>query len=130
MSKKDINEIIVDNSINSPPPSIQEELIKENIRYNCPECSSLIEILSINENNIEFKCINNDNHNNKLKIYNYLEKMKKYKDNKNLNDICEKHKNKYIIYCLNCKCHLCNECMSSRIHKSHNKSIISEEKPN
>ena len=79
MSKQDINEIANDNSINSPPPPAQE-LNKENIGYNCSECSSLIEIISIEENNLEFKCVNNNNHNNKLKINNYLEKMKKYKD--------------------------------------------------
>ena len=38
-----------------------ESLQIEEIGFNCPLCSSLIEILSINENNniIEFKCLNN-----------------------------------------------------------------------
>jgi len=60
---------------NSAPPNSNYD---NNIGYNCLECSSLIEILSINENNntIEFKCINNNNHNNKIKIKDYLEKMK------------------------------------------------------
>ena len=65
-------------------PIIKEEQIQENIGYNCLECSSLIEIISINDldNNLEFKCINNDKHNNKLNIYTYLERMKKYKNKK------------------------------------------------
>ena len=32
-----------------------------NIYYNCSECSSIIEILSLNKNQIEFKC-NNKHH--------------------------------------------------------------------
>ena len=79
MLNEDINEISIDYSINSPPPPIQKEQIEENIGYNCAECSSLIEILSIDENNLEFKCMNNNNHNNKLKIYSYIEKMKNIK---------------------------------------------------
>ena len=124
MSNQNINEIINDNSINPPPPPAQGEQLKENIGYNCSECSSLIEILSINEDNIEFKCINNDKHNNKLKINNYLEKMKKFKDTKNLNSICEKHNEQYIFYCLDCKFHICKECTNSKIHKKHNRSIL------
>ena len=77
ISQKEIND-------NIASPIDKEEQIQENIGYNCSECSSLIEIISINnlENNLEFKCINNDKHNNKLNIYTYLEKMKKYKDKK------------------------------------------------
>ena len=43
------------------------------INYNCTECSSPIEIISINENecSIEFKCINN-NHNKKISINKYI----------------------------------------------------------
>ena len=130
MSKQDINEIVVENSTNSPPPPIQQEKFKGNIGYNCSECSSLIEILSINEDNLEFKCTNNNNHNNKLNIRIYLEKMKKNIDNKNLNDICEKHNNQYNFYCLDCKYHICEKCISSKIHKAHNKRYLKEEQPN
>ena len=131
MSKQDINEIVVENSTNSPPPPIQQENFKGTIGYNCSECSSLIEILSINEDNLEFKCTNNNNnHNNKLKIRNYLEKIKKNIDNKNLNDLCEKHNNQYNFYCLDCKYHICEKCISSKIHKAHNKRYLKEEQPN
>ena len=130
MSKLDKNEIGVDNSINSPPPPIQQEKFQGNIGYNCPECSSLIEILSFKEDILKFKCINNNNHSNKLKLNNYLEKMKKYINNKNLNNICEKHNNQYTFYCLDCKCHICEKCINSKLHKTHNKRYLKEEQPN
>ena len=47
--------------------------------YNCSECSSVIEIISIDHDNIEFKCKNN--HNMKMKIKDYLDKMKEYNKN-------------------------------------------------
>ena len=49
----------------------------DKINYNCTECSSPIEIISINENKytIEFKCIKNIHRGNML-IRNYLEKIK------------------------------------------------------
>ena len=74
MSVQDENKMLGDNYINHFPPVTKEEQIEENIGYNCSECSSLIEILSIKEDNLEFKCVNNENHCNTLKINNYLEK--------------------------------------------------------
>ena len=66
-----------------------------NIYYNCDKCSSLIEILSINEDtdSIEFKCLNKENMHGKriVKIKEYIENMKKY-NQKNINsDICTIH---------------------------------------
>ena len=42
--------------------SIEQNIQLNNIYYNCNECSSSIEILSINEKEsiIEFRCINNN----------------------------------------------------------------------
>ena len=57
--------------MNDAPPS---EL--NNYLYNCTECSSNIEILSLDENNIKFICSNN--HNIDIEINDYLKKMKKY----------------------------------------------------
>ena len=130
MHKQEISKKEVDNSINLTTSTVKEEQIEENIGYNCPECSSLVEILSINEYNLEFKCVEKDEHSNILNINNYLEKMKKYINNKNLKDKCEKHNNKYISYCLDCKSHLCKECLKINIHKKHNKILIEEEQPN
>ena len=130
MSVQDENKMLGDNYINHFPPVTKEEQIEENIGYNCSECSSLIEILSIDENNLDIKCTKNDNHNNKLMINNYLDKMKKYIDKKNLKDKCDMHNNKYTIYCINCKCHLCNECLKTRMHKNHNRIYLEEEQTN
>ena len=116
-------------------PQLKQIQLNNNIGYNCSECSSLIEILSINEDNntIKFNCINN--HKNNIKIKEYLEKMEKYKDNKNINENCEIHTKtkdyiKYVNFCFNCKLHLCKECLKSKIHKNHNKIYIFEIQPN
>ena len=101
------------------------------IYYNCTECSSSIEILSINkkECSIEFRCINN-NHKRKMSIKEYFEIMKDYND-KNINiDICQAHKNKYECFCLDCKIHLCKECLKLRNHINHTKNNIIEIQPN
>ena len=91
--------------------SIINENEEDNIFYNCSECSSLIEITSINENNniIEYKCLNKNNkeHNKIMQIKEYLEKMSKFKE-KNINiDYCSSHNNnKYMSFCFNCNKHL------------------------
>jgi len=105
--------------------------------YNCTECSSLIEILSINEdkNLIEFKCLNKNCHNTKktMPMKEYFEKMEKNKKPYINEDICREHisskNNKYISYCFDCNCHLCEECLKSRDHVCHNKNNIIELKP-
>ena len=94
------------------------------IQYNCTECESHIEIISINENEntIEFQCIKN-NHKKKIKIKDYLSKIKHH-NNKNANDDkCSEHNNLiYQAYCLECKKHLCNECLKLRNHINHTKN--------
>ena len=95
--------------------------------YNCSECASPIEILSINENEstIEFKCINN-NHKIKMAIKEYINKMKAFSE-KNINDnICNIHNKINKCYCLDCKKHICEECLKSRMHINHNKKILLE----
>ena len=97
------------------------------IYYNCTECPSPIEILSINENEstIEFKCINS-NHKIKMEIKEYINKMKAF-NNKNINDeICNNHNKKYECYCSDCKKHLCKECLKSKEHIRHNKLNLIE----
>ena len=103
---------------------------KDNIYYNCTECSSMIEILEINKEIIKFKCINNK-HEISMGINEYLEKMKKYNDIKINNDKCNINKNNiYISYCFNCNIHLCNECLKNREHINHYKNYIIEINPN
>ena len=82
MSKINMNKIvdyISNDSVQTPQPEIEIS----NIYYNCTDCSSFIEILSINEekNIIEFKCLNEKNIHEKkiIPINEYLSKMEKYK---------------------------------------------------
>ena len=64
--------------MNDAPPSKLSELTN-NYLYNCTECSSNIEILSLDENNIKFICNNKkDKHNVDIKIDEYLNKIKQY----------------------------------------------------
>ena len=124
-----------ENNDNAPETDGSSEQIQlKEIYYNCSECKSPIEIIELNEKQctIEFKCINN-NHKIKMKIKEYIDKMKKYNDKNINNDKClnKDHKNNiYECYCLDCNQHLCKECLTSKIHKDHNKKIILEIKPN
>ena len=122
----DIN--IINNNSNEAPPATPHPETEADIYYNCTECQSFIEILSINEdsNIIEFKCLNKDNNHEKkiMPIKEYLYKMEKFKQ-KNIEDKCKEHKNKkYVSYCLDCNRHLCEECLKSRSHINHNKNNI------
>ena len=109
--------------------------LNNEIYYNCSKCSSLIEIISIDEKQsiIEFRCLNkgkvHNNNNIKMPLKEYLETMKKYNKNEINNDECEIHKSKYLSYCFNCNCHLCKECLKTRKHLNHNKNNIIEIKP-
>jgi hypothetical protein len=96
------------------------------INYNCTECSSAIEILNINENEltIEFQCLNTKNiHKKKMLIKDYIEKMKNF-------NICKIHNLKYECYCIDCNIHLCKECLKLRNHINHIKNNIIEIQPN
>ena len=95
--------------MNDVPP-----LELNNCLYNCSECSSNIEILSLDENSIKFKC--NNNHNIILEIKEYLNKMKHYNNIKTNCDKCDKHKNEYLSYCFDCHIHLCKDCLKTREH--------------
>ena len=111
--------------------SFEQQNQLNELYYNCIECPSPIEIISINENesNIEFKCIKN-NHKIKISIKEYINKMKKF-NGKNINDdICIIHNKIYKCYCFDCKIHICEECLKSRSHIGHIKNHILEYQPN
>ena len=125
------------NYTDSPPPPLTPKDINielEQNYYNCTECSSLIEIISINEDIIEFVCLNKENNHGKkiMSLKEYCEKMIRF-NNKNVNgDICDIHKkynNKYVSYCFDCNIHLCKECLKTRNHINHRKNNIIEIQP-
>ena len=111
-----------ENNYNIELKESSEQLQLNEIYYNCTECSSNIEILSINEKecSIEFKCINN-NHKRKVSIKEYFDKMTDYNDKSINNDICQDHKNKYECFCLDCNVHLCKDCLKLRYHRNSTK---------
>ena len=124
----------VNNEQNNSKKDLNDEIQIKNINYNCTECSSIIEILSINENNniIEFQCLNT--HSKKeMRIKEYLEKMNFYRNKKVNEDICKIHNidnNKFISYCFDCNLQLCKECLNSKNHINHFKNNIFEIQPN
>ena len=99
--------------------------------YNCPECQSLIEILSIDDDldKIEYRCFNKDNfHTNKMEIKEYLQKIKSYDSSESIKIRCNEHnQNSYEYFCLNCNQHLCRDCLKSRNHIFHPKINIMKE---
>ena len=111
----------------------KDQMKLNEINYNCSECSSPIEILSIDakNGNIEFNCVKN-NHKRRMPIKEYLDKMKKYKkyNDQNINNDKCIHNNKYECFCSECKKHLCKECLKSRDHINHQKVNIIEIQPN
>lgn len=101
--------------------------------YSCTKCSSLIQILSINENNnnIEFECTNKKNtHRESISIEEYLINRNRNKNIINDNgDVCGEHKEKFISYCLECNIQLCIKCQKNGIHISHKKVNLIEIEP-
>ena len=118
-------------------PQITPEICNSNLNYCCSECSSLIEILSINEKNniIEFKCLNKENNHGikVMQISDYLSKMEKYQKNEINRDSCKEHSsnidNNYIDFCFDCNRHLCKYCLKTRTHINHFKNNIIEIQP-
>ena len=118
-------------------PQITPEICNSNLNYCCSECSSLIEILSINEktNIIEFKCLNKENNHGikVMQISDFLSKMEKYKKNEINRDSCKEHSsnidNNYIDFCFDCNRHLCKYCLKTRTHINHFKNNIIEIQP-
>ena len=116
----------------------EKDLIKE-LYTVCPNCSSDIEILSIDENKVDeeisvimkYKCLN-ENIVNNISIKEYIKLIKENKEKKieKLKDQCNKHlSKKYISYCFDCKCHLCEDCLKTGVHLEHVKNNIIEVKP-
>ena len=115
----------------NPDDELQGELKMDSYQYNCTECTSLIEIISLNDqlNEIEFRCLNNS-HRIKKGLNDYLNIMKSYKFPASFKNKCEYagHKGSHFeYYCLNCDKHLCKACLESKEHLYHIKfNIITE----
>ena len=132
---------IENNQSGAPTPGEvgETEELKNNNFTICPDCGSSIEMLSINENKIEYRCLNEKKkHTEDTKftktIEEYLEKVKEIEDNNfdEIKDKCHKENhnlNNYVSYCLDCRCHLCNECLKTKEHINHRKSNIIEVQP-
>ena len=100
----------------------------------CPECSSPIEIVSLDEstNTLEFECTKYSHKTNIISLIQYLNNIKLVKLNNlsEFKDKCEIHKNNdYKIYCFDCKRHLCKRCLKSGEHLNHTKNDIEEIEP-
>ena len=119
------------NILPAPAPIIDKESLIDKEYYSCPQCSSNIEILSIDDKEFEiiFKCLNEDEKSNhkmqKMKINEYIKKIEKNSILINECSICKK--NRYSVtnfptfkYCINCKLVLCYECGEDHINKSNN----------
>ena len=123
---------------NAPLPEnkiSEEKLMKDDLTI-CPKCSSVVEILAINEDNntISFRCTK-EKEVVTMPIKEYLKQISECK-NKTLEDLkdkCQIHKESkernYVSFCLDCNCHLCKECLKTRIHINHRKINIIEVKP-
>ena len=97
------------------------------IYCHCTECSKPIEILSLNNNIIKFKCIDEKNKHVKKMLFNdYIKKMKLNK-NYDVNISCLNHHKEYKYYCVDCNKHLCEICLESRDHINHIKYVLNGE---
>ena len=129
--------LVIETNINDASSIKQNNKLNIPIKLNnefliCPECSSALEIISINEDTdmLEFKCSKNNHKINKISLAKYFSCLKNKSYNLNdFKDKCTIHKNNYICYCLECNQHLCDFCLKSGTHINHRKNIILEIKP-
>jgi len=108
-------------SANFGPETLTPELkdenkLKENESYTCTKCSSLIEIISLDDINniISFKCPSHGT--NTMTIKEYLDDMKKNTFLYSACSSCKKkqneiNNNEIFKYCTNCKIIICNNCI-------------------
>ena len=96
--------------------------------FNFQEYSKLMEIVSLEEDNIELKC--NNNQYKKIKVKDYLDKMAQFNNNDLNKNICDLHKEKFSVFCFECKKHLCQECLKLGEHSYHYKINLIEITPN
>ena len=114
---------------------IENVYIDNQETYSCTECSSNIEIISIdnNEANITFRCLNKDCNNNhqiqKMAISTYLKKMEKNTFLFDKCSICNRDQSSinnfpYLKYCIKCQKTLCNECKEKHTNSNDNNHFL------
>ena len=116
--------------------SEEEYNLFKNDSYSCTQCSSQIEIISLNETEgkITFRCLSNNENNHgiiTLSIKDYLDQMEKNTYASSKCSICNlkqnsSNENKIFKYCINCKKVLCYNCIgkhdrnNNKDYKNHN----------
>jgi len=114
---------------------IENVYIDNQETYSCTECSSNIEIISIdnNEANITFRCLNKDCNNNhqiqKMAISTYLKKMEKNTFLFDKCSICNRDQSSinnfpYLKYCIKCQKTFCNECKEKHTNSNDNNHFL------
>ena len=93
----------------------------------CTECLYPIEILSLQNNNIKFRCSNmKNNHGKEMSLKDYIDKVK-LKPLCEINEKCLIHGQLYKYFCFDCNIHLCEKCLESRDHYNHIKYNLDKE---
>ena len=119
----------------SPVSSLENVFIDKQEAYSCTECSSNIEIISIdtNEANITFRCLNKDKNNNhqilNMPISTYLKKMEKNTFLFDKCSICSRDQSSinnfsYLKYCVKCKTTFCDECKEKHLKSGDSNHIF------
>lgn len=119
----------------SPVSSLENVFIDKQEAYSCTECSSNIEIISIdtNEANITFRCLNKDKNNNhqilNMPISTYLKKMEKNTFLYDKCSICSRDQSSinnfsYLKYCVKCKTTFCDECKEKHLKSGDSNHIF------
>ena len=103
------------------------QLETNEIYCHCTECPKSIEILSLDNNIIKFKCINEkDKHEKEMSFNDYIKKIK-INQNYDINISCLNHHKENKYFCVDCNKHLCEICLESRDHYNHIKNNIEKE---
>ena len=100
----------------------QEKINHKFNSYCCPSCSALPEILNYSEGSGTIKLDCKTHGIMTLDLQEYLEKLEK-KGQRQFNNKCKTHNEKYVFYCRECKENLCEKCLDDSTHKNHKNSI-------